>query len=135
MPSLCELWNIGNDKASQFFEGLFCESWLKPKIIIEKLRCVPQGKFRMGKAFLTTASFFVLLTISSCKDNNNQQGIPYKEQPPKTTNQPVTSINQLPEINVDELKETEFVPTLESPINDQEKNVIYASAFLYAWDK
>jgi hypothetical protein len=41
----------------------------------------------------------------------------------------------LPEVtNITKLQGTEFVPTLESPINGN-KNVLYATAFLYAWDK
>lgn len=35
--------------------------------------------------------------------------------------------------NLSKLKQTEFVPTLENDLN-KDKNVIYASAFLYAWD-
>jgi hypothetical protein len=35
--------------------------------------------------------------------------------------------------NLSKLKQTEFVPTLENDLNEN-KNVIYASAFLYAWD-
>jgi hypothetical protein len=35
--------------------------------------------------------------------------------------------------NLSKLKQTEFVPTLENNL-DEDKNVIYASAFLYAWD-
>ncbi|NEU77405.1 hypothetical protein PI95_034315 [Hassallia byssoidea VB512170] len=41
----------------------------------------------------------------------------------------------LPEVTkISELQQTEFVPTLESPINGN-KNVVYATAFLFAWDK
>ena len=36
--------------------------------------------------------------------------------------------------NISKLQQTEFVPTLESPINHN-KNIVYATAFLYAWDK
>lgn len=43
--------------------------------------------------------------------------------------------SELPEvINISKLQQTEFVPTLENPINGN-KNVVYATAFLYAWDK
>jgi len=35
--------------------------------------------------------------------------------------------------NLSELKQTEFVPTLECDLT-KNKNIIYASAFLYAWD-
>jgi hypothetical protein len=37
-------------------------------------------------------------------------------------------------IKIGELQKTEFVPTLESPM-PVDKNVVYATAFLYAWDK
>jgi hypothetical protein len=36
-------------------------------------------------------------------------------------------------IDISKLKQTEFVPTLENDLN-KNKNVIYAAAFLYAWD-
>jgi hypothetical protein len=36
--------------------------------------------------------------------------------------------------NLDDLKQTDFVSTLESPVMDR-KNVIYTPAFLFAWDE
>ncbi len=43
--------------------------------------------------------------------------------------------SELPEVTIlDNLKQTDFVPTLENSIADH-KNIIYAPAFLYAWDK
>jgi hypothetical protein len=43
--------------------------------------------------------------------------------------------SDLPEVtNLDSLKQTDFVITLENPISEN-KNIIYAPAFLYAWDK
>jgi hypothetical protein len=43
--------------------------------------------------------------------------------------------NDLPEVtNLDNLTQTDFVITLENPISEN-KNIIYAPAFLYAWDK
>jgi hypothetical protein len=43
--------------------------------------------------------------------------------------------SELPEvINISNLKQTEFVPALESPITGG-KNVVHATAFLYAWNK
>jgi hypothetical protein len=43
--------------------------------------------------------------------------------------------SELPEvINISKLRQTQFVPTLESPISE-DKNVVYATAFLYAWAK
>ncbi len=48
-------------------------------------------------------------------------------------NEPVWS--DLPEVTpLGDLKQTDFVITLENPISEN-KNVIYAPAFLYAWDK
>ena len=45
------------------------------------------------------------------------------------------SWSELPEVTaLGKLKQTDFVPTLENSIPDN-KNVIYAPAFLYAWDK
>jgi hypothetical protein len=45
------------------------------------------------------------------------------------------SWNELPEVkNLNSFKRTDFVPTLENPIA-KNKNIIYAPAFLYAWDK
>ena len=38
------------------------------------------------------------------------------------------------EISLETLKQTDFVTTLENPISEN-KNIIYAPAFLYAWDK
>ena len=43
--------------------------------------------------------------------------------------------SELPEItDIEKLKQTEFVSTLESPF-DKNKNTIYAPSLLYAWDK
>jgi hypothetical protein len=43
--------------------------------------------------------------------------------------------SELPEVtNLDQLKQTEFVTTLESPINSN-NNIIYAPALLYAWQE
>ena len=50
-----------------------------------------------------------------------------------TKNEPVWS--DLPEvIRLEKLKQTDFAITLENPISEH-KNIIYASAFLFAWDK
>jgi hypothetical protein len=47
----------------------------------------------------------------------------------------LVSCNELPEVkSLSEFKQTEFVPTLEHPIKEH-KNIIYAAASLYAWDK
>jgi hypothetical protein len=43
--------------------------------------------------------------------------------------------SDLPEVtSLDNLKQTDFVITLENPISEN-KNIIYAPAFLYVWDK
>ena len=68
------------------------------------------------QVFLTT-SILVLFLLASCKNLKENEW----SELPETT-------------NISKLSRTEFVPTLESPIN-RNKNVIYASAFLYAWDK
>jgi hypothetical protein len=62
----------------------------------------------------------VSLTLNSCNIGNNKS-------------EPVWS--DLPEVtNLDNLNQTDFVITLENPISEN-KNIIYAPAFLYAWDK
>jgi len=61
-----------------------------------------------------------LITISSCKPLVNKPNEDWKDLPEVT--------------NIDKLKTTEFVPTLESSISNS-NNIIYASALLYAWDK
>lgn len=67
---------------------------------------------------------FLVLTVffafTSCSFSNKKS-------------EPVWS--DLPEVtNLDNLKQTEFAITLENPIS-QNKNIIYAPAFLYAWEK
>ncbi len=43
--------------------------------------------------------------------------------------------SELPDVTkLSSLQQTEFVPTLQSPIGNN-KNAVYATAFLYAWDK
>jgi hypothetical protein len=62
----------------------------------------------------------VFLALTSCKFGNKKS-------------EPVWS--DLPEVtSLDNLKQTDFVITLENPISEN-KNIIYAPAFLYAWDK
>ena len=59
-------------------------------------------------------------SLTSCKLGNKES-------------EPVWS--DLPEVtSLDNLKQTDFVATLESPISEK-KNIIYAPAFLFAWDK
>src|SRR5258705_842889 len=65
----------------------------------------------------SSAIILTLLIWTSCKNSNQHT---WKELPEVT--------------NISKLQQTEFVPTLESPINDN-KNIVYATAFLYAWDK
>jgi hypothetical protein len=60
------------------------------------------------------------LALTSCNFDNKKS-------------EPVWS--NLPEVtSLDNLKQTDFVITLENPISEN-KNIIYAPAFLYAWDK
>jgi hypothetical protein len=62
----------------------------------------------------------VSITLASCKFSNRKS-------------EPVWS--DLPEVtSLDNLKQTDFVTTLENPISVN-KNIIYAPAFLYAWNK
>jgi hypothetical protein len=61
-----------------------------------------------------------LIALTSCNFSNKKS-------------EPVWS--DLPEVtSLDNLKQTGFVATLENPIPEN-KNIIYAPAFLYAWDK
>ena len=61
-----------------------------------------------------------LFALTSCNFSNKKS-------------EPVWS--DLPEVtSLDNLKHTDFVATLENPIPEN-KNIIYAPAFLYAWDK
>lgn len=62
----------------------------------------------------------VFIAFSSCNHSNKKS-------------EPVWS--DLPEVtDLNNLKQTDFVVTLENPISEN-KNIIYAPAFLYAWDK
>ena len=62
----------------------------------------------------------VFLALTSCEFGNKKS-------------EPVWS--DLPDLtSLDSLKQTDFVSTLENPISEN-KNVIYAPAFLFAWDK
>jgi hypothetical protein len=62
----------------------------------------------------------IFIAFSSCNLSNKK-------------NDPVWS--DLPEVtNLNDLKQTDFVVTLENPISDN-RNIIYAPAFLFAWDK
>ncbi|MBS1573148.1 MAG: hypothetical protein JST62_12195 [Bacteroidetes bacterium] len=61
-----------------------------------------------------------LFALTSCNFSNKKS-------------EPIWS--NLPEVtSLDNLKQTDFVATLENPIPEN-KNIIYAPAFLYAWDK
>lgn len=61
-----------------------------------------------------------LFALASCKWGNKQPEPVWGDLPK------VTSLSSL--------KQTDFVITLENPISEN-KNIIYAPAFLYAWDK
>ncbi|MBK9328499.1 MAG: hypothetical protein IPM95_04115 [Sphingobacteriales bacterium] len=72
---------------------------------------------RSLKTILILTVFFAL---TSCNFGNKKS-------------EPVWS--DLPNVtSLDNLKQTDFVITLENPISEN-KNIIYAPAFLYAWDK
>ena len=62
----------------------------------------------------------VFLALTSCNFGNKKSE---------------TVWGDLPEVtSLDNLKQTDFVITLENPISEN-RNIIYAPAFLYAWDK
>lgn len=63
------------------------------------------------------AFILTLYILTSCKNSNQHTWI------------------ELPQVtNISKLRQTQFVPTLENSISDN-KNIIYAPAFLYAWEK
>jgi hypothetical protein len=65
--------------------------------------------------------FLAILIISTSCNFDSKKGNPVWSDLPEVT-------------SLDNLKETDFVVTLENPIS-KNKNIIYAPAFLYAWDK
>jgi hypothetical protein len=66
---------------------------------------------------ISAAFILTLFFLTSCKNSNEHKW------------------SELPEAaNIGKLQQTEFVPTLESPIAGN-KNVVYSTTFLYAWDK
>ncbi|MBL0355796.1 MAG: hypothetical protein IPP72_02425 [Chitinophagaceae bacterium] len=68
----------------------------------------------------TILIFTVFLALTSCNFGNKKS-------------EPIWS--DLPAVmSLDNLKQTDFVITLENPISEN-KNIIYAPAFLYAWNK
>ena len=62
----------------------------------------------------------VLLAVAACKFGNKNSKHVWSDLPEVT--------------DLGSLKQTDFVITLENPISEN-KNIIYAPAFLYAWDK
>jgi hypothetical protein len=62
----------------------------------------------------------VFLALTSCEFGNKKSELVWSDLPDVTS--------------LDSLKQTDFVSTLENPISEN-KNVIYAPAFLFAWDK
>ena len=62
----------------------------------------------------------VFLALTSCEFGNKKSEPVWSDLPGVTS--------------LDSLKQTDFVPTLENPISEN-KNIIYAPAFLFAWDK
>ena len=72
------------------------------------------------RSTVTILALTVFLPLTSCNWSNKK-------------NEPVWS--ELPKVTaLDKLKQTDFVVTLENPVSEN-TNVIYAPAFLYAWDK
>jgi len=68
----------------------------------------------------TTLFLAVFIALTSCNFSNKKGEHVWSDLPTITT--------------LDNLKQTDFVTTLENPISEN-KNIIYAPAFLYAWDK
>ena len=63
------------------------------------------------------AIILTLYMLTSCKNSNQY------------------TWSELPQVtNISKLRQTQFVPTLENSITEN-KNIIYAPAFLYAWEK
>jgi hypothetical protein len=67
--------------------------------------------------FIVKALILALLYLTSCKNSEDNK---WSDLPTVT--------------DITTLQHTEVVPTLENPIS-KNKNVIYATSFLYAWDK
>jgi hypothetical protein len=75
-------------------------------------------------------SSLVLLTAIACKNNKNTKD--YKDNEDNTIH--LKEWSELPlATSLDSLKGTDFVSTLENPLNP-ERNTVYAAALLYAWD-
>jgi hypothetical protein len=62
----------------------------------------------------------VFLALTSCNLGNKKSETVWSDLPEVTS--------------LDNLKQTDFVATLENPVSES-KNIIYAPAFLFAWDK
>ena len=82
--------------------------------------CVSSHYMTTNRSIQTILFWTVFLALTSCKFGNKKS-------------EPIWS--DLPEVtSLDNLKQTDFVATLENPISEN-KNIIYAPAFLFAWEK
>lgn len=71
---------------------------------------------------------FFILTFYSCKNTSEKKS-------KNTIKEEFSAIGKLPDvINIDRLKNTDFVPTMETHLGSG-KNVIYCPTLLYAWDE
>lgn len=74
-------------------------------------------------AIRNTSTYLILtgfISLFSCNLSNKKAGHVWSDLPKVTS--------------LDSLKQTDFITTLEDPITES-RNIIYAPAFLYAWDK
>lgn len=85
----------------------FCSLYIYANFIMPSIRNIP-------------AILIIFIALSSCNTGNKKSEGVWSDLPE------VTSLN--------DLQQTDFVVTLENPISEN-KNIIYAPAFLYAWDK
>lgn len=71
---------------------------------------------------------FFILTLYSCKNTSENKS-------KNTIKAEFSTIGKFPDvINIDSLKNTDFVPTMETHL-DAGKNIIYCPTLLYAWDE
>lgn len=81
--------------------------------------------FKKRSIYLTVLAGCLFL-LASCNNNVKEKSSSASKADPDWSHLPDA-------VNLNQLKATEFLPTLENPL-DENKNSIYAAAFLYAWD-
>lgn len=85
----------------------YCSQYIYANFIMTNIRNIP-------------AILIVVIALSSCNTSSKKSESVWSDLPEVT--------------NLNDLKHTDFVTTLENPIS-KNKNIIYAPSFLYAWDK